>query len=1018
MRKIIFIFLCILLQKNSWAQPQPQAMPPYFINNLTLNNTNGIELYQSETIISTGNESEPVNISGSAKVDYKASKEVELKPGFTASDFTGDGEFHAYIDELPFDVAWFEPTTNAGIVPKFEKMEIGIGLKQELQDKIENYLANSCNTQQDNCINPFNDEEISLEITLNPPSGNSFTKYGFYMKDYQILADGIVAGFLDGYEEVPTNYPWKIRIAPDELGEWSYSVKAFLGVGQTHVQIPGEYLGSFQCSESNNKGFIEVGENSRYLRYSGTHESFFVIGENIESHWLNPIIANNNYPLWLQQLHENGGNYFESYMLSHNIGFEREQLNNYANDYTWVYYDFLNEGWGQGSGNSIMPNQTLNRQMNAWELDRLLVLAKSLDIKVQIQNGNSGTFPYPDMLVGKTPEEIQDVLNSGDGGAWMNNDWMNNCYNTNSLNPNADNEEITDVVKYIDYLTSPMARKFLKKQYRYISSRWGYSTALSTYELSGEADGIFGLKLKHNDVHDVEEASPLIKFQNETYLRNWANDISDYLDELHDPHLITLSCRTGYTPASDETLNDFFVDLINYSWYGLAKNEYHNLEDFIGVIRPEFNNSPFLIGEIGLPEMLPQTRNYFHSNLWGTAFSGAVGAGLNWSWNIVHDPALNYYTDFKPLALFMEGIDFEENNWQPHKSFSIDESVEQFYMTNAEGKQAMGWLHNRSAYWANVWPDCYYETDIDNDEIKERHYCPPDDASPEGQCLNNDFIESISESVYIIEHMLPGTELHVEFFDTYSMTGESFIPVYETVSVLYDGTVYFDAPAMDAAKPDWAFKLWEGPEFRSTHHEAELRDTAVCPNSNFTVQHLLKNFTDNNSPVTWDYNGVHQQGMNPMFTASVSGWDEIKLYTTGHNSDTLTARIYIKDCNQKQPVSLQSQNYEMNYRSINHQKYTSPDFEGQNSSGITAVNKHSIRVYPVPSSGFINIDVVSANSEQRIYKVYNVLGELVFEKASIQNHITLDLSNAAKGVYILMVIEPNNSISNYKLEIQ
>src|SRR5689334_22385601 len=55
------------------------------------------DFYTPGKIISPLNESQPVQVSGGASIEYIAGKDIELRPGFRVSNLTSNGKFHAHI---------------------------------------------------------------------------------------------------------------------------------------------------------------------------------------------------------------------------------------------------------------------------------------------------------------------------------------------------------------------------------------------------------------------------------------------------------------------------------------------------------------------------------------------------------------------------------------------------------------------------------------------------------------------------------------------------------------------------------------------------------------------------------------------------------------------------------------------------------------------------------------------------------------------------------------------------------
>jgi dienelactone hydrolase len=90
--------------------------------------------------------------------------------------------------------------------------------------------------------NPFLD--VTVRATFTAPSGRKLTAYGFY----------------DG------GTTWRVRLAPDEAGQWHYATEASdTADGGLHGRT-----GTFRCGPSADKGFIRVDpKREYYFSYSG-----------------------------------------------------------------------------------------------------------------------------------------------------------------------------------------------------------------------------------------------------------------------------------------------------------------------------------------------------------------------------------------------------------------------------------------------------------------------------------------------------------------------------------------------------------------------------------------------------------------------------------------------------------------------------------------------------------------------------------------------------------------------------
>lgn len=90
--------LCLQAFYFAYAQQVTEVNTP--------NTSIGYHLITGEHIIAPGSQTSTVNITQSAQVDYKAGEVIELKNGFGASGFNGNGFFHAFIDphvSMPID---------------------------------------------------------------------------------------------------------------------------------------------------------------------------------------------------------------------------------------------------------------------------------------------------------------------------------------------------------------------------------------------------------------------------------------------------------------------------------------------------------------------------------------------------------------------------------------------------------------------------------------------------------------------------------------------------------------------------------------------------------------------------------------------------------------------------------------------------------------------------------------------------------------------------------------------------
>jgi dienelactone hydrolase len=99
--------------------------------------------------------------------------------------------------------------------------------------------------------NPFLD--VTLEATFTSPSGRKLTACGFY----------------DG------GSTWRVRLAPDELGQWRYVTQASDPANEGLRRRSR----AFQCVRSSNRGFIRVDPERKYSFSFSDGTPFFALGD-------------------------------------------------------------------------------------------------------------------------------------------------------------------------------------------------------------------------------------------------------------------------------------------------------------------------------------------------------------------------------------------------------------------------------------------------------------------------------------------------------------------------------------------------------------------------------------------------------------------------------------------------------------------------------------------------------------------------------------------------------------------
>ncbi len=682
--------------------------PPHLIQNVDW--TDGIHNERhSQPVISPGDASLPVSTTGTSTTDFVSGVTVHLTDGFHAGDHSGDGQFHAYIDDgigSNEDIAIIAPDASHVIdnvlhVEKWEKLEIGLVLPQEYQDAIQrffdHYYSNSLEEDATTDLidplydlNPYADDSLQLVMTLTKPNGTQTLKWGFYMKEAKWESMDPTAVITGDPNSPLDEYRIRFRFAPDMEGIWQYSI----ALKAPHTMDPwGSVLPAFDYINYNfvcdpplpdNKGHLRVNEaNRRTLKFE-TGDSFFGLGVNLADA-RNELRDSTGYRLRdhnltldaLSQLHEVGGN------------FARMWLNAY---YTpeWVnlgVYDHYRRISPCTNGPTLPDTTYGNGQYQSWCFDRVIEKARKEGIYIQfsIEQG----FPAI----------------AGEVGGWGNHPLVRNLVEPSS--PTA----LYDVKEFF-YQGGDPANKdngafyFWKRKYKYILSRWGYSVNIAAIEPFNEIDQLLtyrtldtqnpysGYTTICNEHRMLWVADPELPCT----VDQWLSDIIDFVRDsvdLEEPitsplgenkalFLMSYAYNDPWRADRDTfycSLNNPKLDLMDAHFYMHVSSDDEDQPDVslqfaqkhaTGFFN-EFPTSggqkkPYNHGESNYwTHISPGDRrveaffhNYdvsFHNEIWSGAFSGRFATGTTWQWervfwwpdaNAVPPPDFNneYQTEF------------------------------------------------------------------------------------------------------------------------------------------------------------------------------------------------------------------------------------------------------------------------------------------------------------------------------------------------------------------------------------
>ncbi|RFC53579.1 DUF5060 domain-containing protein [Brumimicrobium aurantiacum] len=326
-------------------------------------------------------------------------------------------------------------------VAQNSRLELGVELPDSVLQMIRRYMAGRPN--QRGGLNPFVSWDIDVKaIFMHKESGEKSESVGFWYHEMERNENA------NRWNYLQTDYQFRIRFAPEHIGEWS--VKVFVKLQGEQVYISKRK--SFNVFDSKYKGFVSLNERTQYLERDG--RTIIPTGVNL------PFPSNENnlmydldktstldiaaweeYETLVKDYVGKGGEYFR--MLFHPS----------AND-----IEFEEVGYYQG------------RQNFAWEMDNIVAFCEENNALIQLNLMYHTYF----MKLGDYHQFRYDFANHWyDENIWPYKDPSSPSGYSIILNSDTPS----------DMFLEELGMRYLKQKTRYIMARWGYSTSISMVEL-------------------------------------------------------------------------------------------------------------------------------------------------------------------------------------------------------------------------------------------------------------------------------------------------------------------------------------------------------------------------------------------------------------------------------------------------------------------------------------------------------------------------------------------------------
>ncbi len=304
---------------------------------------------------------------------------------------------------------------NATQIPRYQRMELTFQISKS-------YPANSWLPYY--YYDPADSagiEGITIDAHFRAPSGRDIVAPAFYYQDY------IRSGTTQVVMTPTTTTSWKIRFAPEEVGDYTYYITITDKNGFTRYPASGDMR--FTATASTVKGFIRVSpRDSRFLEYTNG-ESFIPITSGRQ--WWSPASALRSleYEQTFTDFSKNGINLTRIWDQNDGYGLTVE---GHYDAYLWPD-DFNPE---QRVDVNTIPKGTQFNQRGGYELDKIIESAERNGVYIQLTAHGD-------------PYWIWDAsVNSATPVAWDN----------------------------------PARIRYWERNFRYRVARWGYSTSILAWE--------------------------------------------------------------------------------------------------------------------------------------------------------------------------------------------------------------------------------------------------------------------------------------------------------------------------------------------------------------------------------------------------------------------------------------------------------------------------------------------------------------------------------------------------------
>lgn len=646
-----------------------------------------------------------IQVNNSTGKSVFASQSITLKNDVHIGAFDASGGAHLKITgKAGLEVVVMNYTDLYGVL-RYKKAEFGIRLPDELLTRINHFLQAE-GVHQDE-LNPFLEWDIDVEATFTHPASGTVRKVdGYYTREYSENPA------TDDWDDIGTDYPFRIRFAPPLNGGWIAEISIRIDNAQQPAYISDMF--SFNVVESGDPGYVKVHENQRNLKQGdkmivATGMNFVspddhsmawgggagYLGQNLFSSSNTEKACNTkewaNFRQKVELFFQEGGKYIKTMQFPWSSLIEFEKKGNY---YKRLHY--------------------------VWEQDKLLDLCEQYDVlmlfdlmyQVTLEKCSGYGMYYWDWdnylkKDGETdPSHLPDI--NGPAGWYYN--YRPYCYNDDPSWRSGGSVHYGAKKPY-EMFTNENDLAYHKQRTRYYVARYGYSTKIFEFELLSEPWSL----------NNAEWATPYDDPSHEEHVatrnavKNYHEIMSAYMkDSLKVDQLIGIDIHYWNDKPLDqleESIELEKIDIVGTNPYYAAPNATFAFSDYVQKIHQKHGSViPVILAEGGVDEAYTACSEYSQHpvDMMTFPFTGVAGyftwfgmqEGLEHLW-----PATIRAQQHMDSEQVIETLSEGNGQWvhgkQEEKLFiiTVNKNVSaietQYYVSNNK-EAAVGYVRNRT----------------------------------------------------------------------------------------------------------------------------------------------------------------------------------------------------------------------------------------------------------------------------------------------------------------------------------